>query len=72
MGCEKLFADIQSHPLAGTIPEEASNLGRVLRQRIIEQIRVIYEVRDDTVYVRMVLSTRRDFTAHLIERLLQP
>ncbi|WP_090435948.1 type II toxin-antitoxin system RelE/ParE family toxin [Duganella sp. CF458] len=66
-----LFAQIKQFPLAGVVPDECVALELVIRQRITEGTRVIYEVRDDTIFIRMFLSTERDFMTHLVERMLR-
>jgi len=66
-----LFNQIKQFPLAGVVPDECVTLELQIRQRIVEDIRVIYEVKDDTVVVRMFLSTHRDFLGHLVERMLR-
>lgn len=67
-----LYVDMERYPMAGVVPDEASLLGLKIRQRIVEQVRVIYQVEDETIYVHMFIPTQRDFLAHLTERLLRP
>lgn len=67
-----LFADMKRFPLAGVPVAEAADLGFIVRQRIVDQVRVIYEYRDEIIYVRMFLSTKSDFMTHLTRRLLRP
>lgn len=66
-----LFAHMKAFPLAGAVPDECAPLGLVIRQRIVEDVRVIYEVKEDTIVVRMFLSTQRDFPSHLVTRILK-
>lgn len=67
-----LFAQMKLFPLAGVVPDECATLELVIRQRVAEDIRVIYEVKDDTIFIRMFLSTQRDFLTHLGARMLRP
>jgi plasmid stabilization system protein ParE len=67
-----LFADMKLFPLAGAAVPEAADLGFIVRQRLVEQVRVIYECKDEVIYVRMFLSTKSDFMDHLTRRLLRP
>ena len=67
-----LFAHMKLFPLAGVVPDECATLELVIRQRVTEETRVIYEVKGDTIYIRMFLSTHRDFFSHLVERMLRP
>lgn len=66
-----LYADIKLFPLSGVVPPEATGLGLQVRMRITEQIRVIYEVRGETIYVRLFLHTAQDFQSHLLNRILR-
>lgn len=66
-----LFADIALFPLSGVVPQEASGLGLPVRMRITEQIRVIYEVRGDTIYIRLFIHTAQDFQSHLLDKILR-
>ncbi|NHZ88144.1 hypothetical protein F2P45_03760 [Massilia sp. CCM 8733] len=67
-----LFAQMKQYPLAGVVPDECATLELVVRQRMVEGVTVIYEVKGDTIYVRMFLPTQRDFLAHLVDRMLRP
>ena len=69
---KSLFADMKRFPLAGVPVPEAADLGFIVRQRMVEQVRVIYECREEIIYVRMFLSTKSDFMTHLTRRLLRP
>ncbi len=67
-----LFMQMKLLPLAGVVPDECTTLELVIRQSITEDTRIIYEVKDDTIYIRMFLSTNREFLSHLVERMLRP
>lgn len=67
-----LLAQMKQFPLAGVVPEECATVELDIRQRIVEGIRVIYEVKGETIYIRMFLPAQRDFAAHLIDRMLRP
>lgn len=60
-------------PRLGTVPPELEELGidRYL-ELAVGRSRVIYEPRDDTVFVLIVVDHRRDFRAVLARRLLEP
>lgn len=66
-----LFADIALYPFSGVVPQEASGLGLPVRMRITEQIRVVYEVRGDSVYIRLFIHTSQDFQSHLLDKILR-
>ncbi|MGN2435648.1 type II toxin-antitoxin system RelE/ParE family toxin [Pseudomonas syringae] len=65
------FKDIQKNPEHGTDIEELKQLGFFnIKSRLVRQTRVIYEFDDATVYVRILISTKRDFGRHLMKRVL--
>ena len=65
-----LLAD---QPRLGTAPPELAELGidRYL-ELAVGRNRIIYELRDDTVFILIVVDHRRDFRAVLGRRLLEP
>ena len=55
-----------------TVPTELSDFGGLnFREALSGQNRVIYEVRDDTIYIHVVTDTRRDLRTLLQKRLLR-
>ncbi|MGB7510815.1 MAG: type II toxin-antitoxin system RelE/ParE family toxin [Pelodictyon phaeoclathratiforme] len=69
---KEILKDIGEFPYAGFVPEEAVKLGlQGIRERLVGQTRVIYEVGVRDVYVHMFVSTRRDFMTMLTDRLLK-
>jgi plasmid stabilization system protein ParE len=71
----KLKASIRnlaSFSHAGSVPPEfdALNLGQY-RQVLCGMNRIIYEVRGDTLYVHLVVDSRRDMEAFLMRRLVR-
>ncbi|KOX98724.1 type II toxin-antitoxin system RelE/ParE family toxin [Pseudomonas nunensis] len=59
-------------PYAGSIPDEIEKLNlRHYRQILSGMNRVIYEVREKTVYVHIIADTRKDLPTLLMKRLLQ-
>jgi plasmid stabilization system protein ParE len=69
-----LFKELGSFPNIGSTVEEAKASGLDVRQRICEQMRVVYtyDRQADIVYIRMFLPTHRDFLTHLTTRILRP
>ncbi|MEI7694353.1 MAG: hypothetical protein WCI64_01720 [Chlorobium sp.] len=68
---KEVLRDIGEFPFAGFVPDEVLSLGlQGIRERLVEQTRVIYEVGEQDVYVFMFVSTRRDFMTVLTDRLL--
>ncbi len=69
---KEVLSNIGEFPFAGFVPEEAVSLGlQGIRESLVGQTRVIYEVDEQDVYVSMFVSTRRDFMTMLTDRLLQ-
>ena len=63
---------IQVVPFNGCIPDELADLGLLQYRQVISGMnRVIYEVRDETIYVHIVCDTRRDMRTLLSRRLLR-
>lgn len=69
-----LLADLKRFPDSGAPIEEARQVGMLIRQRICEQVRMVYhhEQAADTIYIRMFLPTQRNFLEHLTGRILRP
>jgi len=64
--------NLQTFPLSGPVPEalEEINLAQY-RQLITGKNRIIYEVRQTTIYVHIVADCRRDMKTLLMRRLLR-
>jgi plasmid stabilization system protein ParE len=59
-------------PQLGGIPDELETLNLTQYRQILSGMnRVIYEVRQDTVYVHLIVDTRRDLKEVLMQRLLR-
>ena len=64
--------NLKAFPCAGSIPEEIEklNLGQY-RQLISGMNRIIYEVRQDIIYIHIIADARRDLQTLLARRLLR-
>ena len=63
---------IQTFPLGGKIPEELDKLNLTQYRQVISGMnRIIYEVRQETIYIHMVCDTRKDMQSLLTKRLLR-
>jgi len=63
--------NLQAHPKSGTTPDELGCLNiSQYRQVISGHNRIIYEVRQKTVYVHIIVDTRKDMKSLLTRRLL--
>jgi toxin ParE1/3/4 len=66
------FNNIKQFPQSGYVPAELADFGGLnFREALSGQNRVIYEVRDDTIYIHVVTDTRRDLRTLLQKRLLR-
>jgi|1115.fasta_scaffold07642_8 plasmid stabilization system protein ParE len=63
---------IRTFPLGGDVPEVLERLHLTqYRQVVAGKNRVIYEVRQDTIYIHIVCDTRKDLTSLLSRRLVR-
>lgn len=63
---------LQAFPLAGKLPEELENLNLTqYRQLISGMNRIIYEVRQETIYIHVVCDAHRDMKTLLMKRVLR-
>lgn len=63
---------VQTFPLGGTIPEELERLNITQYRQVISGMnRIIYEVRQDTIYIHIVCDTRKDMKTLLTKRLFR-
>ena len=60
---------LETTPLAGMLSEVLENLSLDQYRQILSVMnRIIYEVRQDTIYIHVVCDTRRDMRTLLMER----
>lgn len=65
--------NLSAFPYLGAIPQELDDIQiRQYRQLICGMNRIIYEVRGETLYVHVIVDTRRDLSALLMRRLVPP
>jgi toxin ParE1/3/4 len=63
---------LQTFPLEGKIPEELESLNLTQYRQVISGMnRIIYEVRQQTIYIHIVCDTRKDMKSLLTKRLLR-
>lgn len=69
-----LLADLKQFPDSGAPIEEARQVGLLIRQRLCEQVRAVYhhDKASETIYIRMLLPTQRNFLEYLTTRILRP
>ena len=69
---KEVIRKLKTIPYAGSIPEEIEKLNlSQYRQVISGTNRIIYEVRQDTLYIHIIVDGRRDLTSLLTRRLLR-
>lgn len=67
---KNVIQSIAVNPEAGKEIEELRQLGQEnFRTRLVRQTRIVYEYNDKEVLVYMFIHTKRDFRAHLMQRL---
>lgn len=63
---------LKTFPLGGNLPEELERLNLTqYRQTVSGRNRIIYEVRQEIIYIHIVCDTRKDMKSLLTKRLLR-
>jgi len=63
---------IGTFPLGGNVPEELERLNLTQYRQVVSGMsRIIYEVRQEIIYIHIVCDTRKDMKALLTRRLLR-
>jgi plasmid stabilization system protein ParE len=63
---------IQTLPLGGSVPNELESLNLTQYRQVISGMnRIIYEVRQETIYIHIICDTRKDMKSLLTRRLLR-
>jgi toxin ParE1/3/4 len=69
---KEAIRNLKTFPYAGSIPEEFEKINLSQYGQVISGMnRIIYEVRQDSVYIHLIADTRRDLKTVLIRRLLR-
>lgn len=69
---KEAISSLQTFPLEGKIPEEIARLNQTQYRQIISGMnRIIYEIRQETVFFHIVCDTRKDMRTLLTTRLLR-
>ncbi|MDP2902820.1 MAG: type II toxin-antitoxin system RelE/ParE family toxin [Methylovulum sp.] len=69
---KKVIRNLKTFPHAGSIPEELEKLNLCQYRQVLSGMnRIIYEVRQDTLYIHIIADARRDLKTLLARRLLQ-
>ncbi len=59
-------------PLLGAIPDELRSLNLTQYRQVLSGMnRIIYEVRQNTVYIHVIVDARRDMPSFLMRRLVR-
>lgn len=67
---KNVIHSIAMNPEAGKEIEELRELGQEnFRTRLVRQTRIVYEYNDKEVLIHMLIHTKRDYRAHLMQRL---
>jgi len=69
---KKAIRNLKTFPFEGSIPEELEKLNLSQYRQILSGMnRIIYEVRQDTIYIHVIADARRDMNTLLTRRLLR-
>ena len=69
---KETIRNLQVFPQAGSLPEEIEKLNLSQYRQVISGMnRIIYEVRQETIYIHIIVDVRRDMKALLTRRLLR-
>jgi toxin ParE1/3/4 len=69
---KEAIRNLKTFPFTGSIPEEIEKLNPSQYRQVISGMnRIIYEVRQDTLYIHIIVDGRRDLTSLLTRRLLR-
>lgn len=68
---KETIRNVQDFPLAGSIPDEIEQLHLGQYRQVVSGLnRIIYEVRQDGVYIHIIADVRRDMKTLLMRRVL--
>ncbi|MFZ5575808.1 MAG: type II toxin-antitoxin system RelE/ParE family toxin [Pseudomonadota bacterium] len=71
-GIKDAVSAIRNFPLGGSLPEELEKLNLMQYRQVLSGMnRIIYEVRQETIYIHIVCDTRKDMKTLLARRLLR-
>lgn len=63
---------IKTFPLSGNVPEELERLNLTQYRQVVSGMnRIVYEVRQEIIYIHIVCDTRKDMKSLLTRRLLR-
>ena len=69
---KKAIRNLKDFPYAGSTPDELEKVNLSQYRQIISGMnRIIYEVRQDTIYIHVIVDGRRDMKSLLTRRLLR-
>lgn len=69
---KETIRNLKTFPYAGSIPDEFEKINlNQYRQVLSGMNRIIYEVRQDSIYIHLIADMRRDFKGLLTRRLLR-
>jgi plasmid stabilization system protein ParE len=69
---KKAIRNLKTFPHAGSIPEEFERLNLCQYRQVLSGMnRIIYEVRQDIIYIHVIVDARRDMKSLLTRRLLR-
>lgn len=69
---KETIRNLARFPYLGSIPEELEALHQSQYRQVLSGMnRIIYEIRQDTLYIHIIADTRRDMKSLLMRRLIR-
>lgn len=69
---KKSVSSLGTFPLKGNVPEEIQSLNLTQYRQVISGMnRIIYEIRQETIFIHIVCDIRKDMRSLLTKRLLR-
>lgn len=69
---KEAFKNIGEFPLLGSIPDEIEALGMTnIRQVLLNQTRIVYQIANTALYIHMCVDTKQNFQQLLYDRALR-
>lgn len=69
---KQVIHNLKAFPEAGAMPDELEKLNLTQYRQVLSGMnRIIYELRQETIYIHMIVDSRRDLSGLLARRLLR-
>jgi toxin ParE1/3/4 len=69
---KQAIRNLQAFPQVGAMPDELEKLNLTQYRQVLSGLnRIIYELRQETIYIHIIVDSRRDLSGLLARRLLR-